>query len=257
MADAGPHTPSHALLDVPFHGFWLVDADGKTLFANHTLTEILGDDVPEGSAVIDRVAEPDREAFCDAVTTLELGVADELDVNLCPAGGGTVAVRIWLSPRTSVEGAYDGYVAIVQDHRDLHESEPQQLLEAGQITQYLTAGVAHSLNTSLQAVLGYAGLVLDDGALDDALKGPMQNLYSAAGAAARLVSHLLSLTDLGDGTPAALGFSAMLHDAIMSREAYLVANNVTVIRPDRTEEVYVWANPPKLRRAMSHLLTNA
>jgi len=257
MATPGPAAAQHLLLDVPFHGFWLVDSDGQTSFTNHTLSELLGGEVAVGSAAIERVAEADRSRFEDAVETLELGVSDELDLGLLTSDGARVAARVWLSPRTASDGAYEGYVAIVQDQRDIQGPDTRHLLEAGQVTQYLTAGVAHSLNTSLQAVLGYGGLVLDDAALAESLKGPVQSLYDAARAATRLVTHLLSLTELGDDSAGVVGISAVLHDAIQSREAYLIANNVEVLRPDLDEEVYVWASPPKLRRAMSHLLTNA
>jgi CheY-like chemotaxis protein len=256
MAHAGPNMPSHALVDVPFHGFWLLDVQGKTDFANHTMAELLGE-IPQGTPIMQRIAEPHRVLFEDAAATLELGVADELDLDLLSSDGHPVPSRMWLSPRTGADGTYEGYVAIVQDRRDVSGTEPKHLLEAGQVTQYLTAGVAHSLNTSLQAVLGYGGLVLDDAALADKLKGPMQNLYDAARAATRLVTHLLSLTDLGDDSPAVVGITSLLQDAVASREAYMVANNVTIIRPTLDEEVYVWGSPPKLRRAMSHLLTNA
>jgi len=248
--------PSHALVDVPFHGFWLVNVDGKTDFVNHTMSELLGD-ITLGCPIMERVDDADRATFEEATATLELGVADELDITLLASDGHPVPSRMWLSPRTGEDGSYEGYVAIVQDRRDVSGTEPKHLLEAGQVTQYLTAGVAHSLNTSLQAVLGYGGLVLDDELLDPKLKAPMQSLYDAARAATRLVTHLLSLTDLGDDSPAVVGVTSLLQDAIASREAYLVANNVTIVRPTLDEEVYLWASPPKLRRAMSHLLTNA
>ena len=257
MADAGPNAQSHALLDVPFHGFWLVDTEGKTVFANATLVQLVGVEISIGSPVLERVVEDEREAFEAMTATLELGVSDELDLTLLGPEGALVKTRAWLSPRIDSEGAYEGYVAIVQDRRDLQSTAPKQLLEAGQVTQYLTAGVAHSLNTSLQAVLGYAGLVLDDSGLPEGLKGPMQNLYDASRAATQLVTHLLSLTELGDDTPAAVGIASVLQDAVASRQAYLVANNVNVISPDLEGELFVWASPPKLRRAMSHLLTNA
>jgi signal transduction histidine kinase/CheY-like chemotaxis protein len=257
MADTGPTAQNHALLDVPFHGFWLVDADGNSVFANATLAQLLGGEISPGASVIDRVAANDRDDFQAITATLELGVSDEMDLTLTGDHGEAIPVRAWLSPRVDAGGTYDGYMAIVQDRRDLQITDPKQLLEAGQVTQYLTAGVAHSLNTSLQAVLGYAGLVLDDSALADSLKGPMSSLYDASRAATRLVTHLLSLTELGDDIPAAIGIGSVLHDAVSSREAYLIANNVTVIRNDLDEECFVWASPPKLRRAMSHLLTNA
>jgi CheY-like chemotaxis protein len=257
MADAGPTAQNHALLDVPFHGFWLVDADGNTVFTNATLTQLLGGEISVGAPVIERVAAAERDEFQAITATLALGVSDELDLTLIHDHGEAVAVRAWLSPRVDAEGEYEGYVAIVQDRRDLQSAEPKDLLEAGQVTQYLTAGFAHSLNTSLQAVLGYAGLVLDDSALADSLKGPMNSLYDASRAATRLVTHLLSLTQLGDDTPAAVSIGSVLHDAVSSREAYLIANNVAVMRTDLDEELFVWASPSKLRRAMSHLLTNA
>ena len=257
MADEGPTAQNHALLDVPFHGFWLVDAGGNTVFANATLTQLLGGEISTAEPALERVAVSYRDEFEAVTATLELGVSDEMDLALLNSRGDAIAVRAWLSPRTDANGEYDGYMAIVQDRRDLQSTEPKQLLEAGQVTQYLTAGVAHSLNTSLQAVLGYAGLVLDDAALADSLKGPMTSLYDASRAATRLVTHLLSLTELGDDTPAAVGIGSVLHDAVASREAYLIANNVTVMRADLDEELFVWASPPKLRRAMSHLLTNA
>ncbi|MGB0590415.1 MAG: response regulator [Myxococcota bacterium] len=257
MADTGPTAQNHALLDVPFHGFWLLDEDGNTVFTNATLTQLLGGEISDGTPALDRIAAENREDFQAITATLALGVSDEMDLALLDDRGERVAVRAWLSPRTGADGEYDGYMLIVQDRRDLQGTEPKQLLEAGQVTQYLTAGVAHSLNTSLQAVLGYAGLVLDDSTLPETLKGPMSSLYNASRAATQLVTHLLSLTELGDDAPAAVGIGSVLHDAVSSREAYLIANNVSVMRTDLEEELFVWASPPKLRRAMSHLMTNA
>ncbi|MDP6946939.1 MAG: histidine kinase dimerization/phospho-acceptor domain-containing protein, partial [Myxococcota bacterium] len=232
----------HPVLEVPFHGFWLVDAADVTTFTNQTLNEMVAGRYLIGEPALDLVAQGDRELVEGAVATLPLGVSDELNVHLVASDGVAVPVRLWLSPRMGSEGEYQGFVAIVQDRRDLPQTASSELLKAGQITQYLTAGVAHSLNTSLQAVLGYAGLVKDDPALDQALQAPLHNLYEAARSATRLVSHLLSLTDLGDGSPSPIAVISLIEDAVSSREAYLIANNITVIRP-HDDDFYVWANP--------------
>ena len=82
MADTGPTAQNHALLDVPFHGFWLLDVDGNTVFTNATLTQLLGGEISGGTPALDRIATENREDFQAITATLALGVSDEMDLAL-------------------------------------------------------------------------------------------------------------------------------------------------------------------------------
>lgn len=138
------------------------------------------------------------------------------------------------------------------------DAQVRKLMEEhSKLTQYLTTGVAHSLNTALQEVLGYSGLLAESGGLSPDLIGPSRQLYQVAADASRLVSHLVSLADSGDGTPAGVEPVGLFAAAITTRRSYLDANNVTVTLPDPDADTLVWADPVKVRRALSRVVANA
>ena len=249
---------AHELLDVPFYGFWLLDSRGRTEFANRELVSWLG--VPEilGRPATEFLSPERRAEFDRRLTMLPLGVSEEFDAELIGDEGETFPVRITLSPRFDAEGKHSGATAVVRDLRaDSDHQVDVPLPERGQLTQYLTAGVAHSLNTALQSVLGYAGLLSESGGVREDLTGPMRSLYDSAAEASRLVSHLVSLADVGDGNPAGVEPIGMFAAVVDSRRPYLEANNVEVVLPTPEADTLVWADPVRVRRAMSHVVANA
>ena len=266
MSQVAPTPDPFAALDLAHHGVIVSDAADRVVYANALLRSWLGADATAlaGAPLQELFAPEERAALVQQAAARQLGVSGERTTRLQFAtvdGAVTVPVRLSSTPRFDAEGRYQGTTSVLRDLRGAGEAE--LAIAAGRagrvaLQRYLTPGVAHAMNTALQAVVGYAGLLARDESLPERTKEPMGHLHAAAIACARLIENLEALADQRAGEPVTLSLAQMLDEALASREVYLPANNVQVVRLVADEAaVWVRADRGRLRRALAHLVGNA
>ncbi|MGM0577566.1 MAG: response regulator [Myxococcota bacterium] len=254
------------VLELPHHGVWVVDADDRTLFANETLRRLIGTHDMEGRVATSFFPPGERPRVDEQSTRRTFGVADEYETRLRTADGFEVPVLVSASPRFDDGGRYRGTVAVIRDLRLDKQVEAAVAERMGhnfvrgheqQLGRYLTTGLAHALNSTLQAVLGHGDALARASELPGDLQASVARIQGAARTCSRLVGNLLSLGRLGDEEPAGVDVVALVDEALASRQPYLPANNVIVRR--RYDETCgtVWADPARVRRALTHLVNNA
>ncbi len=254
-------------LELPHYGIWITDAEDRTVSTNATMRDMLGvRDNPVGRLTQDFFATEERSAIEERKALQAFGVADEYETRLVTPDGLELPVLVSASPRFDSEGRHVGNICVVRDLRvekavqaAISERTGYEFVRGHeqQLGRYLTTGLAHALNTSLQAIVGYSDIALASPELPASLSQQIAKMHEAAHVCTKLVANLLSLAHLGDETAKNVDLVAVIDEALASREVYLPANNVVVSRDYPEEPVRVWAEPARLRRAISHLVNNA
>ncbi|MEZ4268851.1 MAG: response regulator [Myxococcota bacterium] len=254
-------------LELPHHGIWVTDAEDRTVSTNGTMRDLLGlSENPVGRLARDFFATNERSAIEERHALRAFGVADEYETRLLTPDGLELPVLVSASPRFDAEGRHIGNVSVVRDLRvektvqaAISERMGYEFVRGHeqQLGRYLTTGLAHALNTSLQAIVGYSDIALASPELPETLSQQITKMHEAAHVCTKLVANLLSLAHLGDESAKTVDLIEVLDEALASREVYLPANNVVVTRDYPADPVRVWAEPARLRRAISHLVNNA
>ncbi len=250
-----------AMLDVAHHGILVTDADDQVVYANALLRGWLRNDEILGTPAVELFVPDERGRIAQRASLRQFGVSEEYRTHLATPGA-PIEVRISATPRFDDSGQFVGTTAIMRDLSEPHAED--DLVDAGHVGQhvlnrFLTPGVAHALNTALQAVLGYAGLIVREEQLPQRVQGPSRRLHAAAIACARLVENLSSLAERqGDRPPVPRRIATLLDEALSSREVYLPANNVAVLADyEREGGPWVLVEESRARRALAHIMGNA
>lgn len=239
-------------------GLWIVDAQGRTEYANHALQTLLGTRQVVGQRALDFFAADEQDAVEERLAQLAFGAAQEFDAHIETDTGSQVAVHLRASPRFDGSGGLLGSVSEVQWVGGASDTAHPAAQGRAYLASYLTAGVVHTLNTYLQAIVGYSDLLEDDERLPEVLSQPVERLRHSAGAASRLVANLISLAEVDDDpSPGPVDLVPLVEEGIATRDAYLLANHIRVHRDYPDNGVYVRGTLPSLRRAVSHLVGNA
>ena len=82
-------------------GLWIVDAQGRTDFANHALRTMLGNPDLAGARVLGFFVESEQDAVEERFAQLALGATQEFDAHVQTASGDEVSVHVCASPRSS------------------------------------------------------------------------------------------------------------------------------------------------------------
>jgi len=165
------------------HDGVLIERDGRVLFANRRLGEILGLD----------------SASIQGRTLAEVFVADQAQVlpgervrRLRVPDGRTIEVA-WKSAVIRFGGA-DATLHVLEDVSE-RERVLKQILRTQRMESVdsLASGIAHDFNNLLVGILGYASLLESRLAEDDPLRGYVKSIEQAADRAASVTRQLLGV----------------------------------------------------------------
>lgn len=259
----GPDQPFRTLVENMQEGAVTVSADGTILYANGHLLRLLGRNAE------DVIGEP-MSRFVPAryqATLAELirdGAQAPVRGQLRLSGReDSVPVQVTLSPLTG--GAQPSSCGIVFDlrERELAEAAHSALIAAEQASlakdQFL-AILSHELRSPLNAMLGWAQILLHDAQLSEPARRAAQTIERNARTQAQLIGDLLDISriiagklnlemsnlELGVLTEAAL---AAARPAVESRKLQLTHT--------LSDEVDVYGDSTRLQQIVTNLLNNA
>ena len=131
-------------------GFWLVDADGRTIYANARLAELLGRTLEEtrGLAVPDVLDEEGGRQWAAKLEEMRAGHPGEENVEVLvhrPDGTATWLLTSW-APFTDADGRLLGWLHRVTEHGEQHRlverlRDKEEQLEAAQAIAHLGSWV--------------------------------------------------------------------------------------------------------------------
>lgn len=252
-------------------GFLSFDDDGTILLVNARVVERLGysRDELEGRHV-ETILSVGGQLFYQThfFPLLKMqGLAEEVYFSLRSSSGDEVPVITNAVRRERDGRAVNDCVFVSMRQRGLYEDE---LLRAKKAAEQASAAKAkflsmmsHDLRTPLQAISGYADMLLLEmrGSLNDAQREDLQAIKAAGLEMMRLMNDILSFAQLESGRVEVKIQPVLLGDALRRAESLLrprfEERRLTYDRSDCAGDLTVAADPDRLQQILLNLLTNA
>jgi len=152
--------------------------------------------------------------------------------------------------------------------RDLNEELRQRLKELQQAQArlvqseklaavgQLVSGVAHELNNPLTIVIGYAQLMLQDGALPAELRQDAQRIYDAAARSAEIVHNLLTFSRQRKPKRVPTNVNEVINEALSLRRYQLEVENIELVCDLDPTLLPIMANSFRLQEVVLNLVIN-
>ena len=260
-------------------GMLLVQA-GRWLVPAATYGEVVGDDWPR--AALDDPENQIGRAYLSGDVVLDNdrrsvsappGLRSLLTIPLAgTAGQGGVLVfgdprprrfRPVVTEEAGVLGALAGAALRSVDLLGrLHESN-DRLRRVSMLKDQFLANVSHDLRTPLNVIIGYAQLALEDafGAPNDELRTILERMLASAGQQLTLVQDLLDLSrlELNGLTvkPTAVALGPVFEEMEFLATNLVREKPIRVVVDPAGSDVWVEADPNRLRQILTNLLSNA
>jgi PAS domain S-box-containing protein len=120
----------------------------------------------------------------------------------------------------------------------------------------LAGGIAHDFNNILSIILGFTGLTLEDGQINDDARENMDTVLTAANRARDLVQQILTFSRKGDQEKLRVGLQTVLADTLKMLRSTIPAN--IEMRTDiDPRDLVVMADPTQMHQVLMNLCTNA
>ncbi|MFL5293420.1 MAG: PAS domain S-box protein [Myxococcales bacterium] len=151
------------IVETAVEGIWLVDAEGRTTFANRALTEMLEYSPSElqGKPIFDFMNE-ESAAAARRFLGRRRRYGELREFAFRAKSGRELWALLSMSPIETERGGYEGAVVMVSDVSDRRKLQAQLLL-ADRMSSLgtLSAGVAHEINNPLAYVIASLDLVAE------------------------------------------------------------------------------------------------
>lgn len=255
---------------------WTMSMELNLIYVSESVRTLLGYTVDEYIALpsLNAVAEQSQEAVLNMFTKQLT-----LEANGKPAMG-TISIRVlrlrkdgstfwsenYVSFLRDENGIAQGIVGFTVDVSDIIHQEARgelleqqvQTLRQKEIVSLVAGGIAHDFNNSLQAIMGFAELVLDQAAnhaLPNDVVELQNQILKSAGSAADLVKKLLALSSQQTLSRKRVDVKVWLEDCLPMAKSILGKDIDLQIVAEASNHIY--ADPLQLERALINLMVNA
>ena len=248
-----------SVFDGMFDGVWLVDADGKTTYANEAMARLLGYKPAEmpGRPMTDFLDEPlwpEVEAFL--ARQLELS-GERMELTFRRADGGELSGLVAGSPITTPGGVFVGTMLNVSDVSGRHAMDAQviqaQRLEA--IGQF-AGGIAHDFNNLLTTIHGFAELAQDHLGVPELARTDLDKVLAGAERASAITRKLLAFTRRQVLMPIDVDPAQVVADLVPILGP-LLGDDINVALDIEATHAWVRVDPTQLEQIMVNLAVNA
>lgn len=259
----GPDQPFRTLVENMQEGAVTVTADGQILYANAHLLRLLG--LPAGAVIGAPLSRFVPSRYQATVAELiRQGAATPVKGQLRLKGReDTIPVQLTLSPLNG--GAAPSSCGIVFDLREREQAEQAHsaLIAAEQASlakdQFL-AILSHELRSPLNAMLGWAQILLHDQTLNDSARRAAQTIERNARTQAQLIGDLLDISRIIAGKlnleMSNLELGALTEAALAAARPAVEARRIE-LRHSLREEADVYGDATRLQQIITNLLNNA
>lgn len=213
----------------------------------------------EACVLSDLVGEPLAKWLTDGAASGQPGEAHTTELDDIRLGG---TFRVTMTPLPAGDGGLDGSVLVARDvseERRLQADRAalgEQLAQSEALSQ-LVAGIAHELNSPLQAVLGNVELLRRTERLSPRVLTQLRRVYRESDRAARIVRNLLLLAGPGQIVHRPVSVHAALLRALALRAASCRRAGISVERHLGDEVPRVSGDTVLLQQAFHNIILNA
>jgi len=259
----GPDQPFRTLVENMQEGAVTVSVDGQILYANAHLLRLLGKEAEDviGAPMSRFVPSRYQATLAELIKQgAETPVRGQL--RIC-GREDSIPVQLTLSPL--VGGARASSCGIVFDLREREQAEQAHsaLIAAEQASlakdQFL-AILSHELRSPLNAMLGWAQILLNDPQLSDSARRAAKTIERNARAQAQLIGDLLDISRIIAGKlnleMSNVEFGALTEAALAAARPALEARRLA-LRQALSDDVDVYGDATRLQQIITNLLNNA
>jgi len=248
-----------AVFDQSSLGMMLVDRDGRSMESNAAFRRLLGYDAAELSrlTVADYTHPGDVESSVRLLADLFAGRNDgyQLEKRYVTRDGREIWARVHVSPVRDGSGAPEFAVGSVEDITE-HKTLEDQLRQSSKMEALgrLAGGVAHDFRNTLQAVIGFAELLVDSLEGDERAADAVQ-IREAALRATELTDQLLAFGRPGKGALEPVDLNGRIQAMAPVLRRLLSENIDFTTRLDQSLGA-VEADPSQLDQVVMNLVVN-
>jgi len=255
------------IVETASEGIWVLDADGRTRFANPALAEFLGWPAPAlaGRAWTEFMDPASRARLAGLdLAHRPQGPADRLELGLVHRDGSTLWASVSTSPILDAQGRPGGVLAMVTDIGERHRAEARRAQLEDQLRQAqkmeavgtLAGGIAHDFNNILAAVLGNAALLGQDLAADHPAQERLAQITLAAQRARTLVQQIVDFSRRQPQQRLPQPLRPLVEETLRLLRATLPAR--VALQPElAAAPLQVEADGTQLQQVLMNLCTNA
>ncbi len=250
------------LLESAIEGAWYVDAEGRTIYANRRMAEILRTDVATlmRRTVWDFTDPDDEPAQRRRFASRLNGWSGRADRRYLAADGTHVWGSVSTSEIRDQSGAVVGLVALVTD-LSAQKAAEQALHESEEKSRFLAA-MSHELRTPLNSIIGFAQLLEDPrlGRLSARQRRYLDHIRSQGQHLLELINDVLDLSKVAAGRlevkQEEVDVAAVVAD-VAARMQPLAAAKSLELASQASSNISVTADRLRLTQALVNLAANA
>lgn len=257
-------------------GIWMVDGDGRTIFVNRHLTEMLGYSREEmlGKSSFDFIFGEDLPGAKQRFEERKQGTGEPQDLRFRRKDGAEVWTRVAASAVFDDSGAFAGVLGMCRDVTDRRRAEEErgQLLvseqaaraeaeAANQAKDEFIATVSHELRTPLASMLMWTRMLgkgnLDEETTAQAHESLVTNIKMLAG----LIDDLLDVSRIVAAKlrvePQPAQFVPIIEAAVSVVRPAAEAKRIEIKQTLDSSEHIALADANRLQQVICNLLSNA
>lgn len=259
----GPDQPFRTLIEHIQEGALTLSADGVIVYGNAYLAQLLGRSSEELIGVPLSRFVPARYGATLAALVREGCRGPAKGQFRLQNGSDSIPVQLTLSPLSG--GVAPACCGVVFDLRERETAEQAHsaLVAAEQASlakdQFL-AILSHELRSPLNAMLGWAQILLADPQLNENCRRAAQTIERNARTQAQLIGDLLDISRIIAGKLNLEMSNVELHtltEAALSAARPSIIQRCLTLVPGVSEEVDVYGDPTRLQQIITNLLNNA
>ena len=232
---------------------------GRIREANDAVRDITGYDSFQviGRALLELVAEPDREKLARALEAAFEGQPTRLEVTIQRAGQETRRI-VELAMRKLPEADPPSVLLVGRDMTTEREMRVR-LMESDRLAAVgeLVAGVAHEVNNPLSSISAFAQLLLRDAALTSTQRESIEVIRSETMRASQVVKDLLAFARRSEPQREPVDLNALVTRTLRMRGYQFTANGVKSELVLAEDLPAVIGDARQLQQVCLNLVTNA
>lgn len=254
-------------------GILVEDREGKIIFVNPALLKLTGFSKEEliGQKWNILASKSTQKTIKEVIERREKGSSVSYEIEIQSKSGAPVPVYV-NTKSLRKENVFDGLVVVFNDIRVLKQKENQlkkakeKAEESDRLKSEFLANMSHEIRTPMNGIMGFAKLLKQEGAEDDAWKHYVDIIHQSSNQLLRIINDIVDYSKIQAGQydieEEEINVKEFLNDVLVVFEEDKKTLGKESIQlslscDERLEEKNIVLDSRKLKQIISNLLENA